>query len=68
MLFEEYLCNIPLLHSWDGGATWNTGGFDRQHLEKLFLFLRDRLPDHPVFLRQVLVIQRLLCCSFNPRS
>jgi Methyltransferase domain len=41
---------MPLLHSWDGGVTWNTGGFDRQHLEKLFGFLRDRLPDNPVLL------------------
>jgi hypothetical protein len=50
MLFQEYLSNIPLLHSWDTGMTWNTGGFDRQHLEKLYDFLRDRLPDDPVFL------------------
>jgi hypothetical protein len=50
MLFEEYLCNIPLLHSWDGGMTWDTGGFDRQHLERLLDFLRDRLPDNPVLL------------------
>jgi hypothetical protein len=50
MLFEEYLRDIPLLHSWDSGMTWNTGGFDRQHLEKLYYFLRDLLPNNPVFL------------------
>ncbi len=50
MLFQEYLCNIPLLHSWDGGITWNTGGFDREHLERLHDFLRDRLPDNPILL------------------
>jgi hypothetical protein len=32
MLFEEYLQNIPLLHTWDGGFTWNTGGFGRTEL------------------------------------
>ena len=50
MVFEEYLDDIPLMHSWDGGATWNTGGFNRTELEKLFHFLRDSLPDHPVLL------------------
>jgi hypothetical protein len=30
--------------------TWSTGGFERQHLEKLHDFLCDRLPDKPVFL------------------
>ena len=32
MELEKYLQNIPLLHSWDGGVSWNTGGFDRHHL------------------------------------
>ena len=50
MLIEEFLCNIPLLHSWDGGITWNTGGFDRQNLGKLCDFLRNILPDNPVLL------------------
>lgn len=27
--FGEYLDNIPNLHTWDKGATWNSGGFDR---------------------------------------
>ncbi|MBV8226036.1 MAG: class I SAM-dependent methyltransferase [Verrucomicrobia bacterium] len=50
MLFEEYLHDIPLLHSWDDGATWNAGGFDRPVLEKLFHFLRHGLPNNPVLL------------------
>lgn len=50
MSFEEYLKNIPLLHSFDQGATWNTGGFNRPDFEKLHDFLRDRLPRKPVFL------------------
>ena len=50
MLFDEYLHEIPLLHSWDNGATWNTGGFDRQVLEQLYHFLRDGLPNNPVLL------------------
>lgn len=34
MTFEEYLADIPLLHSWDGGKTWNTGGFDQYFLRQ----------------------------------
>jgi hypothetical protein len=49
MLFEKYL-SIPLFDSWNGGMTWNIGGFDRQHLERLVDFLRDRLPQNPVLL------------------
>jgi glycosyltransferase involved in cell wall biosynthesis len=36
MAFEEYLKDIPLLHSWDGGITWNTGGFEASSLQKLY--------------------------------
>lgn len=50
MLFEEYLRDMPLLHSWDGGVTWSTGGFGRHDLEKLYHFLQGRLPDRPVLL------------------
>jgi len=50
MLFDEYLRNMPRLHSWDDGATWNTGGFSPQMLEKLHVLLREGLPSRPVFL------------------
>lgn len=45
--FRKYLDNLPLLHSWDGGQTWNTGGFQREHLEKLHGFLKKNLPPAP---------------------
>lgn len=48
--FEKYLSNLPMLHSWDGGETWNTGGFERDHLERLHGFLKDNLPNSPVLL------------------
>jgi predicted O-methyltransferase YrrM len=32
---ERYLKNLPLLHSWDNGASWNSGGFDEDTLGKL---------------------------------
>lgn len=35
MRLEDYLLDIPKLHSWDGGRTWNTGGFERSHFEPL---------------------------------
>ena len=42
MQLSEYLANIPRLHSWDSGETWNTGGFEASHLQPLFDFLRTR--------------------------
>lgn len=32
MVFDDYLQNIPQLHTWDGGVTWNSGGFEDYHL------------------------------------
>ena len=31
--FQQYLTDLPLLHSWDKGQTWNTGGFVAKQLE-----------------------------------
>jgi hypothetical protein len=50
MDFNEYLASLPLLHSWDGGTTWNTGGFDRHQLEALYSCLKSELPLNPVLL------------------
>lgn len=36
MTFDEYLKNIPALHSWDGGKSWNSGGFAAEHLRVFF--------------------------------
>lgn len=32
MQIDKYLEELPKLHSWDSGATWNTGGFHKEHL------------------------------------
>jgi GT2 family glycosyltransferase/glycosyltransferase involved in cell wall biosynthesis len=48
--FAEYLSNLPLLHSWDGGLTWNTGGFQAEHLAALYRFLKENLPSSPTLL------------------
>ncbi len=48
--FDKYLSSLPMLHSWDGGKTWNSGGFERSHLEKLYSFLKQNLPPAPVIL------------------
>ena len=45
MQVEAYLDNLPALHTWDGGATWNSGGFEREHLKPLHEFLRKELPE-----------------------
>jgi len=50
MEFQEYLHDIPLLHSWGGGVTWNGGGFSPQALDTLHSFLHARLPKRPVLL------------------
>ena len=50
MDFEGFLAAIPLLHSWDDGKTWNTGGFEREHLERLHVFLARNLPEAPCLL------------------
>lgn len=34
-LFEQYLQDIPLLHTWDRGKTWKAGGFGPRHLRHL---------------------------------
>jgi len=45
-----WLANLPLLHTWDGGVTWNTGGFNAAHLAPLLDYLRRNLPESPVVL------------------
>jgi hypothetical protein len=37
---EAYLSNIPDLHTWDGGENWCSGGFEANHLQRLFDFLK----------------------------
>src|SRR5439155_22271329 len=48
--FSAYLSNLPLLHSWDGGVSWNTGGFQPEHLADLYRLLREKLPPSPMLL------------------
>lgn len=45
MTFEQYLQDLPRLHSWDGGRTWDPGGFWPEQLRPLEAFLRDSLPE-----------------------
>ncbi len=33
---EDYLLNIPDLHSWDDGKTWNSGGFGPSELRSIY--------------------------------
>lgn len=41
LTFEEYLNNIPLLHTWDNGKTWNTGGFEQMHLKAFYELIEE---------------------------
>lgn len=42
-MIEEFLSDPPLLHSWDGGVTWNTGGFSRRELEVLIDLVKNEV-------------------------
>lgn len=44
MNIEDYLEDLPGLHSWDGEVTWNSGGFDRVQLET-FINLTAGIPN-----------------------
>jgi hypothetical protein len=47
MNFATFAVSPPALHSWDGGKTWNTGGFGTYHLQAIFDFCRQNLLPHP---------------------
>jgi hypothetical protein len=49
MLFEDYINELPMLHTWNGN-TWNSGGFDSFDLKSLYDFLRQHLPENSVLL------------------
>lgn len=44
MDIEAFLADVPLLHTWDNGATWNTGGFFPENLRELHEFVHAELP------------------------
>jgi hypothetical protein len=48
MDFDAYLANLPLLHTWDNGETWNTGGFSPTQLRKFSAVIREHFGDHPL--------------------
>lgn len=47
---KEYLANLPLLHTWDEGKTWNTGGFGPEHLLPMLEFFGKNSPARPAIL------------------
>lgn len=38
--FEAYLLDIPQLHTWDDGVSWNAGGFGIWHFRAIFDLLQ----------------------------
>ena len=38
---DRYLSDLPLLHTWDNGATWSTGGFNREIFEAIHPFVTE---------------------------
>ena len=47
MNLDDWLAKLPPLHSWDGGKTWCTGGFDRELFQQLKTFCATHLPAQP---------------------
>jgi hypothetical protein len=50
MRLSDYIAAIPNLHSWDEGATWNTGGFEARHFEPLHRLIAELLRPAPAFI------------------
>jgi hypothetical protein len=40
-----YLADLPRLHTWDLGVTWNTGGFYPSQLRRMHQIIRERFRD-----------------------
>ncbi|TCL00605.1 FkbM family methyltransferase [Shimia isoporae] len=38
--FDRYVADMPLLQSWDGGETWNSGSFTADYLRQVHDFIR----------------------------
>lgn len=49
-MLDAFLTNIPNLHTWDNGTTWNTGGFEAFHFSPLHELIAELLPAHPAFI------------------
>lgn len=48
MDFNAYLADLPALHSWNLGETWNTGGFNANQLKRVHELVGERFGDRPV--------------------
>ena len=48
MDLDAYLADLPLLHTWDLGKTWNTGGFNAGQLRRMHEIVGEHFPDRPV--------------------
>ena len=48
MSLDTYLADLPLLHTWDLGKTWNTGGFSAAQLRRMYEVIDDRFPQRSV--------------------
>jgi hypothetical protein len=48
MDFEAYLADLPLLHTWDSGETWNTGGFSAHQLRAMHALITAHFGGDPV--------------------
>jgi len=50
MEFASFAGDPPKLHSWDGGKTWNTGGFSGSELRTIYDFCVRRIGANPTIL------------------
>ena len=42
---DAFVANLPLLHTWDHGKTWNSGGFEQKQFDSLRAFFDRHLLD-----------------------
>lgn len=46
--FRAYIEDLPMLHSWDGGKTWNSGGFSASQLKAVHGLIGAHFARRPV--------------------
>lgn len=47
--YEDFIEDLPNLHTWDNGITWNTGGFNKDQFMELHKIF-SQLPKKPIML------------------
>ena len=63
---DHFVENIPLLHTFDQGKSWNSGGFESWHLRKLHKFCASSLSPSCFIIKTGIGNSSLLFFAFRP--